>query len=154
MQYVCTAFVSKTDDGEYKLTFPEWKRIDVTGETFADAVHKGSIELNKAVGEKLNKSTTLPESDLEAEAPEGAERVFISVDALPSSVSLLLTASDASTILGVTRSRISNMLRAGILEEGHRDGRSTVITLNSVNERLLNPRRPGRPKKRSSSKEE
>jgi hypothetical protein len=39
------------------------------------------------------------------------------------------------------------MLRAGILEEGHRDGRSTVVTLKSVNQRLMNPRRPGRPKK-------
>lgn len=148
MKYICQAVVAPQKEGEgFVATFPEWSDVTGAGATFADALKKGVEALTAAVADKLDETRELPASNLEREAPKGATAVVVCVDAIPASVSLLLTASDASTILGVTRSRISNMLRAGILEEGHRDGRSTVVTLKSVNNRLNNPRKPGRPKK-------
>lgn len=147
MKYICAAVVAPQKDGGFEATFPAWPEVSGAGATFGEALKKASDALTDAVSLKLDETRDLPAGDLDIEAPKGAKVAAVCVDAIPASVSLLLTASDASTILGVTRSRISNMLRAGILEEGHRDGRSTVVTLKSVNNRLNNPRKPGRPKK-------
>jgi predicted RNase H-like HicB family nuclease len=146
MQYIYEALIEPVEDGQ-KVTFPNWEGLTAKGSDYAEAVKVAAQLLTETIGDYLQRREPLPEATFGAEVPEGARAAVIAVDALPSSVSLLLTASDASAVLGVTRSRISNMLRAGILEEGHRDGRSTVVTLKSVNQRLMNPRRPGRPKK-------
>ena len=146
MQYIYEAVITPHGEG-FQASFPGWDGLTAEGEDFADVARNATAALQQAANDALEKRQALPECAFDAEVPEGGRSIIISIDALPSSVSLLLTARDASAVLGVTRSRISNMLRAGILEQGHRDGRSTVITLRSVNNRLANPRKPGRPKK-------
>ena len=55
-----------------------------------------------------------------------------------------VSASEAARILGVTPSRITHMLASNLLE-GWREGRNTYVTVDSVNARLADRPRAGRP---------
>jgi predicted RNase H-like HicB family nuclease len=147
MRYIYEAICRPLSEGGFQVTFYDWDDCSASGGSYAEAIQRAAVVLEQQIGTLLGDKKALPEAVFGHKAPIAGTMVVISCDAVPSSIQLLLTASDASKILGVTRSRISNMLRAGILVEGHRDGRSTVITLDSVEERLSNPRQPGRPRR-------
>ncbi len=57
-----------------------------------------------------------------------------------------VTAAEAARRLGVTRGRVSQMVDAGLLETFELDGR-TWVTESSVNARLEESPKPGRPRK-------
>jgi excisionase family DNA binding protein len=56
-------------------------------------------------------------------------------------------ASEAAELLGVSRARVSHMIRDNLLE-GFRRGRDSYVTRDSVNARLADPRPAGRPRKK------
>lgn len=56
-----------------------------------------------------------------------------------------VTASEAARLLGVSPSRVSQMLASDQLE-GWRDGRNTYVTVDSVTQRLHEDAHPGRPR--------
>lgn len=58
--------------------------------------------------------------------------------------------SDAADMLGVSRSRVSQMMKSGQLM-GYRKGRATFVTRDSVQARLMESPGPGRPRKRVSA---
>lgn len=57
-----------------------------------------------------------------------------------------MTGSEAAKRLGVSRARVSQMINAGLLDTFELDGRRWVIE-DSVNARLAEAPKPGRPKK-------
>ena len=57
-----------------------------------------------------------------------------------------MTASEAAQALGVSRPRISQMIKSGRLE-GFTRGHATFVTTASVRARLAEPPRPGRPRR-------
>ena len=67
-----------------------------------------------------------------------------SLDTVPA-----VTASEAAELLGVSRARVSQMLKAGLLM-GFRKGRDSFITRYSVDARLREKPKAGRPKKAAS----
>ncbi len=147
MRYTYEGVCVALPDRGFQVTFFDWDDCSASGPSYAEAVQNAAVVLEQRISVLLGERGTLPEAVFGHDLPDGGIAVIVSCDVIPPSIQLLLTASDASKVLGVTRSRISNMLRAGILVEGHRDGRSTVITLESVEERLANPRQPGRPRR-------
>ena len=70
--------------------------------------------------------------------------VEASLDTVPA-----VTASVAAELLGVSRARVSQMLKAGLLM-GFRKGRDSFITRYSVDARLREKPKAGRPKKAAS----
>ena len=70
--------------------------------------------------------------------------VEASLDTVPA-----VTASEAAELLGVSRARVSQMLKSGLLM-GFRKGRDSFITRYSVDARLREKPKAGRPKKAAS----
>lgn len=64
-----------------------------------------------------------------------------------------VTASEAARMLGVSQSRISQMIKSAQLE-GWQEGRNTYVTLDSVQARLAEKPRAGRPRKEAPGVEE
>jgi len=77
-------------------------------------------------------------------------RVAIAVDVSSEFIARTkcVTVTEAAYELGVTRSRVSHMLDAGILQ-GIPYGNERLVTIASVNARKLTPRGAGRPRKES-----
>lgn len=74
----------------------------------------------------------------------GGSNVIFSVTAGLETVDKV-SASEAAATLGVTQGRITQMIAAGALE-GWKDGRNTYVTRGSVNARLKDRPKAGRPK--------
>lgn len=75
----------------------------------------------------------------------GGQVVLVGVDVGRDTIRKV-TASEAARMLGVTPGRVTQMLDAGRIE-GWREGRRTWITLDSVEARLAEAPKTGRPKR-------
>lgn len=64
-----------------------------------------------------------------------------------------MSAADAARALGVTRGRVSQLIKAGMLDTFDLNGR-TWVTTDSVEARLADPPRIGRPRKNKDSAEQ
>lgn len=71
----------------------------------------------------------------------GVVAVQASLDAIDA-----VSASEAARLLGVSRGRVSQMLKSGLLE-GYSKGRSTFVTRASIDARIAENPGPGRPRK-------
>ena len=89
----------------------------------------------------------LPNPIFGAPLEHSGERVVVTVHAGKELVDTM-TASQAAKILGVSRPRVSQMLKSKTLE-GWRDGRNTLITRDSVIARLQDPKTKGKSPKKS-----
>lgn len=58
----------------------------------------------------------------------------------------VVSAAEASRMLGVSPGRITHLLNAGILD-GYREGRRTWVSVASIEKRLSEAVKAGRPKK-------
>ena len=56
-----------------------------------------------------------------------------------------VTATEAARMLGVTRARVTQLLKAALLN-GYREGRNTYVTVESVRARLADGAHAGRPR--------
>lgn len=78
---------------------------------------------------------------------EGGKNIIVAVNASKETVRRM-TYAEAARRLGVTRGRVSQMVKANLLETFELDGRNW-ITENSVNARLAEKPAAGRPRKDS-----
>lgn len=115
------------------------------GEDVADACNSAADLLRETAWDALLRGEELASGTFGHKPPNGGILVVISVEATLSSIPKV-PASEAARMLGVGRSRITAMLKSGLLD-GWRDGRNTWVTLDSVNARKTDRRTPGRPKR-------
>ena len=85
----------------------------------------------------LMSGITPPTPALGHEPARGGRVVIIGVSVSLEAIDTV-TASEAATMLGVSRPRITQMIKSGRLE-GYTKGHATFVTRASVEERLLNP---------------
>ncbi|WP_172135431.1 DNA-binding protein [Adlercreutzia sp. ZJ473] len=86
-----------------------------------------------------------PEATFDNEPRHGGRNIVVAVNAGKETV-MRVTAAEAARRLRVTRGRVSQMITAGLLETFELDGR-TWVTEHSVEARLADQPRPGRPRK-------
>ena len=88
-----------------------------------------------------------PPAFVQHECPAGSRSIDIYFDTDEDYIITeeVVSASQAAQDLGVSRGRVTQMMDAGILE-GFRSGRSTYITVESINARKLSTPKAGRPK--------
>lgn len=100
---------------------------------------KGELEHMLMVGQEPPEATFghVPEHN-------GGRVAIVAVEADLSKVEAV-SAAKAAEMLGVSRPRVSQMLKSGQLE-GWRDGRDTMVTVASIEARLSERPRAGRPK--------
>lgn len=127
--------------------WPFWPgRIDGTqGASFDDAVDMAADWLNEVVLDQMMKGEEVPELPKGNAPSRGGTIVAVAVnpslDQIPS-----VTASEAATLLGVTSARVAQLCKAGALDSW-KVGRTRMVSRESVNLRLKDACRPGRPKR-------
>lgn len=115
------------------------------GDDVNDLCESAADLLREVVQSYLMQGVKPPHATFDNEPKRGGVRLIVSVDASLEHVERMSAAQAAET-LGVSRSRITAMLNAGLLE-GWREGRNTWITTESVAARKASPTRSGRPRK-------
>ena len=134
-------------DGSFILCHPFWPgREDGTqGDGFDDAIEMSADWLRQMALDHLMSGEPLPQLPMGNDPVRGGRIVTIAVDASLSDIPSI-TASEAAGLLGVTDSRVSQLCRAGALDNW-KVGRTRMVSLESVRLRLSEERRAGRPQK-------
>lgn len=118
----------------YVLAFPFDLEGGTQGITFEDAAEMAADWL-KGMAEHWLMTGEEPPAPTFGNSPQhGGRVILIGVDVSLSSVPSV-SASEAATLLGVSRPRITKMIESGALV-GWRDGRNTRVTVASVEARI------------------
>lgn len=131
------------DDGLI-MAFPFDFDGGTQGENVAEASEMAADWLKTEVECRLMDGEEMPEATLGHEPERGGRILLVAVDAGLETIDAV-PAHEAADMLGVSRARVSQLLKSGMLS-GYRKGRDTFVTVASVNARLSESPRPGRPK--------
>lgn len=115
------------------------------GEGFDEAMEMAADWLYHTVQDDLIRGEDVPEPRFGNEPENGGRVVTIAVD-VDLSRSDAVTAADAARMLGVSTARVAQMCESGKLTSW-RDGSKRLILRDSVNARLAEAPKAGRPKK-------
>ena len=110
-----------------------------------DACESAADLLREIVRDYLMKGERPPAPTFDNTLEHDGMRVVISVDVSLDDVTKV-SAAEAARMIGVTPSRITAMISSGLLD-GWRDGRNTWVTESSVNARMAESHKAGRPRK-------
>ena len=91
----------------------------------------------------------LPNATFDNTLQHGGERLIVAVEAGKDTVPRTLP-SEAARRLGVSPGRVSHMMRDGVLET-FEDAGKTWVTQYSVDARLVDPPKAGRPKRKTTT---
>ena len=133
------------EDEGWVLAFPYDMDGGTQGADLKEACEMAADWLKGEVEHRMMAGLALPEATFGNDPRHGGRNAIVAVDADLDSVPTV-SASDAAEMLGVSRPRVSQMLSSGTLE-GYRKGRATFVTLDSVNARLAESPKAGRPHK-------
>jgi predicted RNase H-like HicB family nuclease len=115
------------------------------GKTIAEVSLMAADWLRADIEHRLIHGLDVPVATFGNEPIEGGARTIVSVDAGLNTVRTV-SASEAARMLGVSPSRVTHMIRDGLLE-AFKDGHKTFVTVDSINARLAEPHSAGRPRK-------
>lgn len=124
---------------------------DMDGGTFGDdlrtACEMAADWLRTEAESRLIHDIDFPEPTFGNEPTHGGRNVIVAVDASKDTIRKV-SASKAAKMLGVTPGRVSQMVSAGRLEAfKDDDGIHTWVTVDSIEARIAEAPRAGRPKK-------
>ena len=118
---------------------------EVKGRSRAEVSRKAVSLLRREIEQRLLHKRPMPKATFGNEPAHTDGIVLIaSIDASVDAIDTI-TASEAAEKLGVSRARVSQMVKSGILE-GYTKGNASFITCESVERRLNSKPRPGRPR--------
>lgn len=137
--YTYEAIIEKQADG-YFVRFPQFPDAHAEGNTRKEAIDSARDALLLALGKNWSCSEKLPPQEHIAEVVTLCvaltQPVADSVD--------YMTMQDAADFLGVGLSRVSQLIKAGKLEDEYFKG-VHMVSVTSVNAYHKSPRKPGRP---------
>lgn len=147
-RYVFQAlFTPEIEDPGFTITFPDLPGCISYGKDYMNAINMAADVLEGYIACNLYFGDPVPEPKKHA-VPKGCESAWISVE---SSEDILddgdvIKVSEAAERLGVSPSRISHLISAGVLEPWYYNNKTFVKT-ESVRAYENTPRKAGRPKK-------
>lgn len=144
MVYVCE--FEFFDDGEgavAALCLNDWGGATF-GDDLEDAVESAADWLVGMIDDCLVNGRELPHMTFGAEPAHGGRVIAVAVSRELSDIPAM-TAADAARVLGVSAARVSQLVSAGLLDSW-RDGAHRVVSRASVEARLEDSPKPGRPK--------
>ena len=146
-KFIFQAILTPEEEGGYSVEFPDLPGCFSCGDTFNDAVAMGADAAKTYVASLLGHGDTVPEPQRH-HCPSGTEDVMVFFETDPSYIveGDVVSAAEASRMLGVSAGRITHMLDAGVLD-GYREGRRTWISVTSIEKRLSKAPKAGRPRK-------
>lgn len=145
-KFIYQAILTCEEDGRYLVEFPDLPGCFSEGDTFAEAAAMGADAAKTYVASLIAHGDAVPEPQRRT-CPPGSESIFIFFETDPSYLITgdVVSAAEAARRLSLSAGRISHMINAGILD-GYRQGRRTWVSVKSIEERLREPARPGRPR--------
>lgn len=146
MFYTYEATLTNENEGGYTVAVPSFECMVAGGGTVKEACENAAGCLQLVIADMLDNGERLPEATF-GEAPQLVLCVEVSDSFIKESACMTLT--EAAEELGVTPSRIAQLLDAGLLTAAHPTGKR-MVTIESVNERKKLPRRKGRPRKKQA----
>jgi predicted RNase H-like HicB family nuclease len=134
------AVISHESDG-YIVSFPQLPDAFTDGNTRAEAISNAAEVLALIAGEYIDEGEQLPDPSRTVEV------VSVSVELTDQDIESMkyLTLLQAADDLGVTPSRVSQLLASGKLKAKYFDG-NRMVSIESVNEYKNTPRKAGRPR--------
>ena len=133
------------EDGGLFLALPYDFDGGTQGGTFAEACEAAAGWLQSECEERALHGLPFPEPTFGNEPRNGGKTVIVAVSAGRDTVRKV-RAAQAAEMLGVTRGRVSQMISAGRLES-FRDGGTVWVTADSVEARMAEAPKAGRPRK-------
>lgn len=146
-KYIFQAILTPEEEGGYSVEFPDLPGCFSCGDTFNDAVAMGADAAKTYVTSLLGHGEAVPEPRRHPR-PLDTEDVMVFFETDPSYIveDDVVSAAEASRMLGVSPGRITHLLSAGILD-GYREGRRTWVSVASIERRLSETVKAGRPRK-------
>lgn len=140
-------FLTDDPDGGVDVSFPDLPGCLSFGDDWHEAIEMGIDAARTWVAAVMADGGHVPAATFH-DTPAGARSVWVGFDASPDYIvdGAVMSATEAARTLGVSRGRVTHMLDSGRLD-GYRDGRRTWVTVDSVNARLEDGHRAGRPRK-------
>lgn len=145
--FIYKAVITPDEDGGYDATVPDLPGCFSFGDTYEEAARMVADAAKTYVASLLKHGDPVPASSL---AGEGALLLYFEVDESYIVSGEVVSAAEASRMLGVSPGRVTHMIDSGVLD-GYRNGRRTYVSLASVNARLVAQPSAGRPRKRTGS---
>lgn len=139
------------EDEDMVLALPFELEGGTEGYDFQDAAAMAADWLRAEAEHWLMSGTEPPKLGLSHASRHGGQVVIIGVSVSLEAIDTV-TASEAAELLGVSRPRITQMIKAGRLE-GYTKGHATFVTRASVEARLVERPRPSRPRRRQAATE-
>ena len=128
-------------EGDWLVTFPQFEGTFGGGKTLRKACASAAEALRLRIAGMVDEGEPLPRARF-SEPPQCVFTVEVGEGYIQATKTVSQT--EAAEMLGVGKSRVSQLVKAGQLDTVNVEGRSR-ITIASVNARLSNPPAPHRP---------
>lgn len=135
-------------DGDMYLAFPYDMAGGTQGETIEEVCRMAADWLQTEMEYRDMDGEDFPEATFGNKPKHGGQTLIVAVNAGKDTVEKV-SASDAARMLGVTPGRVTQMIAAGYLH-AFKEGYKTWVTVDSVNARLAEKPKAGRPRKVSA----
>ncbi|HBT95427.1 MAG TPA: HicB family protein [Coriobacteriia bacterium] len=132
--------------GVWNVSVPDLDGCFTCGDSFEEAIEMAVDALKTYVGALIKGGDPVPRATFGYAAGEGERVVVVSFE---TDASYILNAVDpcvAAEMLGVSRGRVSQLIRSGRLKS-YQVGLFPMVDVESIEERLKNPPKAGRPRK-------
>jgi excisionase family DNA binding protein len=144
MRYTYEAvFTEDKQAGGYTVNFPDLHYCFTEGDTFQEAVEMAADALSLYLGSDELGGVFSEPPTFNHPIHAGEKRVLISVDTDLSSLGV--TTTQAARLLNVSVGRVQQLVARGELDS-LKFGRDRLVSGKSLQKRLQNPRKAGRPK--------
>lgn len=131
---------------QFYLASPFDLEVGTQGMSFGEACELAADWLKMEIESYLMRHLEVPKSNFGHEPQHGGKIVIVAVEASIDTIRKV-PASKAAEMLGVSRGRVSQMCAKAQLES-FKDGGITWVTLDSIETRLAERPKAGRPKKK------
>jgi excisionase family DNA binding protein len=145
-RYIFEVVLNPDEEGGYFVTVPDLPGCVTEGDSIEEALLMATDALMTVVGSMIKHGDAIPSPTFGAVAPTGGKVIALSFVTDASYIVDTVSPAEAAVMLGVSRGRVSQMTRKGILD-GYKIGTETRVSLESINARLATPRNAGRPRK-------
>ena len=144
MQYVYEAEIWE-EEGIWYTRFPQFNGVMCDGETLEEAATGAAEVLALVIATYLDDGRALPKPIFND--PHG---LIVSVDVTDEFIAetKCMTVGEAAEFLGISSSRVSQLLSEGKLDV-YETGGKRLVTIESINRRLESKPQSGRPKRES-----
>jgi excisionase family DNA binding protein len=134
------------DISAWNVTVPDLEGCFTFGHSFDEAIEMAVDALKTYVGALIRDGSSIPKATFGHKAPVGGRVVAVSFETDASYILDAVEPCIAAEMLGVSRGRVSQLIRSGQLRS-YMVGVLPMVDLDSINERLENPPKVGRPRK-------